>query len=155
MVVSLSKLCDLSKKQLSQFIKGPHNPSHWAAERIKWIINMKWLEHHKVKASCLLRWLGSNKSDCRCRRHRCRFNPWMKEDPLEEGMATHSSSLAWEIPRTEEPGGLQSMGATIVRNNLATKHHHQQINASCTRSQGLNKPKLNHHPNPSGRRWGL
>ena len=32
------------------------------------------------------------------------------EDPLEEGMATHSSILAWEIPWTEEPGGLQSMG---------------------------------------------
>ena len=33
------------------------------------------------------------------------------EDPLEEGMATHSSILAWEIPWTEEPGGLQSMGS--------------------------------------------
>ena len=33
-----------------------------------------------------------------------------REDPLEEGMATHSSILAWKIPRTEEPGGLQSMG---------------------------------------------
>ena len=32
------------------------------------------------------------------------------EDPLEEGMATHSSILAWRIPRTEEPGRLQSMG---------------------------------------------
>ena len=32
------------------------------------------------------------------------------EDPLEKGMATHSSILAWRIPRTEEPGGLQSMG---------------------------------------------
>ena len=32
------------------------------------------------------------------------------EDPLEEGMATHSSILAWEDPWTEEPGGLQSMG---------------------------------------------
>ena len=32
------------------------------------------------------------------------------EDPLEEGMATHSSVLAWRIPWTEEPGGLQSMG---------------------------------------------
>ena len=31
------------------------------------------------------------------------------EDPLEEGMATHSSVLAWRIPWTEEPGGLQSM----------------------------------------------
>ena len=33
-----------------------------------------------------------------------------QEDPLEKGMATHSSILAWEIPWTEEPGGLQSMG---------------------------------------------
>ena len=32
------------------------------------------------------------------------------EDPLEEGMTTHSSILAWRILRTEEPGGLQSMG---------------------------------------------
>ena len=32
-----------------------------------------------------------------------------QEDPLEEGMATHSSILAWDIPRTEEPGGLWSM----------------------------------------------
>ena len=34
-----------------------------------------------------------------------------QEDPLEKGMATHSSMLAWEIPWTEEPGGLQSMGS--------------------------------------------
>jgi len=33
------------------------------------------------------------------------------EDPLEEGMATHSSILAWEIPWTEEPGGLQFVGS--------------------------------------------
>ena len=34
-----------------------------------------------------------------------------QEDPLEKGMATHSSILAWRIPWTEEPGGLQSMGS--------------------------------------------
>ena len=34
-----------------------------------------------------------------------------REDPLEEGMAIHSSILAWRIPWTEEPGGLQSMGS--------------------------------------------
>jgi len=34
-----------------------------------------------------------------------------QEDPLEKGMATHSSILAWRIPQTEEPGGLQSMGS--------------------------------------------
>ena len=37
------------------------------------------------------------------------------EDPLEEGMATLSSLLAWEIPWTEEPGGLQSVGLQRVR----------------------------------------
>ena len=36
------------------------------------------------------------------------------EDPLEKEMATHSSILAWRIPRTEEPGGLQSMGSQRV-----------------------------------------
>ena len=35
-----------------------------------------------------------------------------QEDPLEKEMATHSSILAWEIPWTEEPGGLPSMGVT-------------------------------------------
>ena len=34
-----------------------------------------------------------------------------QEDPLEKEMATHSSTLAWRIPRTEEPGGLQPMGS--------------------------------------------
>ena len=40
-----------------------------------------------------------------------------QEDPLEQGMATHSSILAWRIPWTEEPGGLQSMGLQRVRYN--------------------------------------
>ena len=39
------------------------------------------------------------------------------ENPLEEGMATHSSVLAWRIPWTEEPGGLQSMGSQRVGHN--------------------------------------
>ena len=39
------------------------------------------------------------------------------EDPLEEGMATHSSILAWRIPWTEEPGGLQFMGLQRVRHD--------------------------------------
>ena len=34
-----------------------------------------------------------------------------REDPLEEGMATYSNILAWRIPQTEEPGGLQSIGS--------------------------------------------
>ena len=39
------------------------------------------------------------------------------EDPLEKGMATHSSILAWEIPWTEQPGGLQSMKLQKIRHN--------------------------------------
>ena len=39
------------------------------------------------------------------------------EDPLEKEMATHSSILAWKIPWTEEPGGLQSMGLQRVGPN--------------------------------------
>ena len=38
-----------------------------------------------------------------------------QEEPLEKGMDTYSSILAWRIPWTEEPGGLQSIGAQIVR----------------------------------------
>ena len=44
-----------------------------------------------------------------------RFLGW--EDPLEEGMAAHSSILAWRIPRTEEPGGRQFMESQRVRHN--------------------------------------
>ena len=46
------------------------------------------------------------------------------EDPLEEGMATHSSILTWRIPWTEEPGGLQSMGLQRIGYDWVTKHTH-------------------------------
>ena len=49
------------------------------------------------------------------------------EDPLEEGMAIHSSILAWRIPRTEEPGGLQSMGSHRVRHDWATNTQHTTL----------------------------
>ena len=49
---------------------------------------------------------------CQCRRRkRCGFNP------LEEGLASHSSILAWRIPWTEGPGGLQSMESERVRHD--------------------------------------
>ena len=40
-----------------------------------------------------------------------------QEDPLVKGISTHSSILAWRIPWTEEPGGLQSIGSQSVRHN--------------------------------------
>ena len=48
-----------------------------------------------------------------------------REDPLEKEMATCSSILAWEIPRTEEPGGLQSMGSQRVGHDLGTEQQQQ------------------------------
>ena len=45
------------------------------------------------------------------------FDPWVGKTALEEGMATHSWILAWEIPWTEEAGGLQSMGLQRVGHN--------------------------------------
>ena len=50
------------------------------------------------------------------------------EDPLEKEMAMHSSILAWEIPWTEEPGGLQSLGSQRIRHDLATEQRQQQQN---------------------------
>ena len=56
---------------------------------------------------------------CQCRRHkRCmHIQSLGQEDPLEEGMATHSSILAYRIPWTDKPGRLQSMGSHRVRHN--------------------------------------
>ena len=48
------------------------------------------------------------------------------EDPLEKEMATHCSILAWEIPWTEETGGLQSRALQRVRHDLATKQQQQK-----------------------------
>ena len=57
------------------------------------------------------------------------------EDPLEKGMATHSRFLAWRIPWTEEPGGLQSTGLQRVRHDWATNtthiHTHTHRSQSC------------------------
>ena len=50
------------------------------------------------------------------------INPWVGKIPLEKGMATHSSNLAWRISWTEDPGGLQSMGSQGVRHDWDAKH---------------------------------
>ena len=53
-----------------------------------------------------------------------------QEDPLEKKMATHFSILAWRIPWTEEPGGLQSMGLQSVRYDLVTKQQQSLYTAN-------------------------
>ena len=65
-------------------------------------------------------------------------HPWSLgwEDPMQKEMATHSSILAWEIPWTEKPGSLQSMGVQKVRHNWVTK---QQSKFS------IRSPFISHH----------
>ena len=77
---------------------------------------------------------GGEESACQCRR--CSFNLRFGKITLEKETATHSSILAWEIPWTEEPGGLQSMGLQRVEHNWVTKH----TNKSCHLASCLSKP---------------
>ena len=69
----------------------------------------------------LPRWFSGKESTCQC--ERCGFHPWVRKiHPLEKEMATHSGILAWRIPWTEEPGGLQSTGSQRVGHDRATAH---------------------------------
>ena len=53
--------------------------------------------------------------------------PWVRKMLLEVGIAIHSGILAWRIPWTEEPDGLQSIGLQKVRHDRATKHTHTVV----------------------------
>ena len=69
------------------------------------------------------------------------------EDPLQKGMATHSSILAWEIPWTEEPGGLQSMGSesdTTERPSVYTHTpwSHKTVMHKCMATAGFGHCRL-------------
>ena len=68
---------------------------------------------------------SSKEFACQCRRHKRWMRIWFlsQEDPPEDGMATHSSNLAWEIPWTEEPGRLQSVGTQRVRRDWSDLTH--------------------------------
>ena len=60
----------------------------------------------------------------RCRRHK--FDPWVGKIPLEKGMATHSSILAWRTLGTEKPGGLQSIWSQRLGQNRSGWAHAQR-----------------------------
>ena len=86
------------------------------------IPNFTWFPHHlpdvkKTKEAgpvafrCYPGGTSGKEHASQCRRRDTRVLSLGLEDPLEEGMATCSSTLAWRIPWTEEPGGLQSMGS--------------------------------------------
>jgi len=89
----------------------------------------------KLLASLLAQWLKKKKKyTCQCRRHG--FNPPAREDPLEKGMATHSSILAWEIPWTQERGRIQSTG---VAKELCTTEQLNKNNEAFSKSLLLRK----------------
>ena len=69
-------------------------------------------------------WFNGKEPACQCRRHkRHRFDPWVGKIPLEEGMATHSSILAWRISWMEEPSRLQFIGSRRVRHDWSDLAH--------------------------------
>ena len=83
----------------SVFLSGPFSfrwPAFWGIPR--------------VHAFCLLGCLVAQTVKNLPAAQENRVQPLVQEDPLEKEMATHSSILAWRIPRTEDPGRLQSMG---------------------------------------------
>ena len=68
-------------------------------------ISFKYIHFYLYIWLRLPRWLSGKEITCQCRRH---FPSLSREDPLEEEMVSRPSILAWEIPWTEEPGGLYS-----------------------------------------------
>ena len=108
----------------------------------------------------------------------CNAEIWVRslgqEDPLEEGMVAHSSLLAWRIPRTEQPGGLQSMGVAKGQTQLSTHMYiqsrtlaildysliHSSVNSSCITNYlgNVYLLKQSHSKQPgvgtSTRKWG-
>ena len=65
-----------------------------------------------------------------------------QEDPLEKGMATHSSILSWRIPWPEDPGGLHSMGLQRVRQNWATDYFQFHFTFMCSLTRLRLSPQL-------------
>ena len=63
------------------------------------------------------RWLSSKESSCSVGAPGTWVQSLGQDNPLEEGMATHSCILGWSIPWAEEPGGLQSVGSQRVGHN--------------------------------------
>ena len=92
-------------------------------------------------------WRPLNPSVQTVKRLPARRETWVRslgqEDPLEKEMATHSSILAWRIPWTEEPGGLQSTGSQRVGHDWATSLTHSLTRNKVTVSRIHGSPLQN------------
>ena len=90
-----------------------------ASQPVKININIKWYDSPSITQTCnhagvsLVAHMVKNPLAMR----ETQFQSLCWEDPLKKGMATHSSILAWRIPWTEVPGGLQSTGSQRVRHD--------------------------------------
>ena len=126
-----------------------------------WIQLSDWtFMHASVYIYIMIGFLGGSVVKNLPAKQETRVQSLGQEDPLETGMATHSSILAWRIPWTEEPGGLQSMGSQRVGHDWATKHTQEKIRVlflkdiwksvtkdsrglcACLSSQKINREKL-------------
>ena len=86
-----------------------------------------------IKNSCLMAQMVKSLSAM----HGTQVQSLGQEDPLEKGMLTHSSILAWRIPWTEEPGRLQSLGSQRVGHNWTSKTHKKEWTfATCNNTKG-------------------
>ena len=88
--VQRNHVCPSTKERINKFYILIYIRSNWRASQVaQWVKNLPAMQE---MPEIWVRFLG-------------------RDDPLEQGMATHFSILAWRIPWTEEPGGLQSMGS--------------------------------------------
>ena len=85
---------------------------HWKRLCILHLFEVLFYKHQFLVASLGAQWVKNLPAV---------WETWVRslgrEDPLKEGMAAHSRILAWRVPWTEEPGGLQSTGLHRVRHN--------------------------------------
>ena len=72
----------------------------------------------------------------------CKFDPYVGEDPLEKKMTTHSSSLAWEIPWTEELDGSQFMGSQRFGDHWSDLAQHTGFSSMWTENFQMYKPSF-------------
>ena len=81
--------------------------------------NYIWIASMQTVSRSLHLVLSAYNKDCKLE-HSGGELGWVREEHAEKAMAPHSSTLAWKIPWTEEPGGLQSMGSLRVRHDWET-----------------------------------
>ena len=109
-------------------LENPMDRGAWQATVHGVVKSRIWLSNLTELTNCYvcLIWIGASLIPQTIKNTPVMQETWVWslgwEDPLEKGMAAHSSILAWRIPWTEEPGGLQSMRSPRVRHDWATKY---------------------------------